>query len=135
MYRVSRVIAVQKGVRFFVTVWSSSLFYKKKTFDLKLLISLKNTKKINCFKTNESQKNADTLLIRLLFTKSQRETNIKKSFFVNAGAQKRWKSVGSGNTLPQYLPIPNNEFSVKFIFTWSVFVLPSTDKKAKSISF
>ena len=36
-------------------------------------------------------KNADTLLFLLLFSKSQREKNIEKTFFVSAGA---------GNTLP-----------------------------------
>ena len=33
-------------------------------------------------------KNADTLLFRLLFTKSQREKKIEKTFLASAGAQK-----------------------------------------------
>ena len=42
--------------------------------------------------------------------------------------------MGSGSTLPQYLPNPKSKFPVKFIFTKSIFVLPSTDKKAKTLS-
>ena len=45
-------------------------------------------------------KNADTLLFLLTFTKSQREKNIERTFFVSADAQKGWETAGSGNTLP-----------------------------------
>ena len=62
-------------------------------------------------------KNADTLLVLLLFTKSQREKYIGKTFFVSTGAQKGWETAGSGNILPQYLPNPKNKFPVLFIFT------------------
>ena len=62
-------------------------------------------------------KNADTLLFLLLFTKSQREKKIEKTFLASAGAQKRWKMADSGYNLPQYLPNPKNKFPVKFIFT------------------
>ena len=41
---------------------------------------------------------------------------------------------GSGNTLPQYLPNLKNNFPLKFIFTQSIYVLLSTDKKAKAMS-
>ena len=76
-----------------------------------------------------------TLLFLLLFTTGQREKNIEKTLFVSAGAQKRWKIAGSGGNLPQYLPSPKSKFPVKFIFTKSIFVLFSTDKKrAKTIS-
>ena len=34
-------------------------------------------------------KNANTLLLLLLITKSQREKHIEKTFFVGAGVQKR----------------------------------------------
>ena len=37
-------------------------------------------------------------------------------------------------TLPQYLPNPKSKFLVKIIFTQSIFILLSTDKKAKTIS-
>ena len=40
----------------------------------------------------------------------------------------------SGSTLPQYLPNPKSKSSVKSTFTWSIFVLLSNDKKAKTIS-
>ena len=53
---------------------------------------------------------------------------------MSAGAQKGWKTAGLGSILPQYLPNPKNEFPVKFTFTWTIFVLLSTDKKAKTIS-
>ena len=43
--------------------------------------------KINCFKTNEAKQKCDTFLLLLLFTKSQREKNVEKTFFVNAGVQ------------------------------------------------
>ena len=76
-------------------------------------------------------KNADTLLFLLLFTKSQREKNIQKTLFVSAGARKRWSS---GSTLPQYLPTPKTKFPVKFIFTLKYIVLLSNDKNAKTIS-
>ena len=46
-------------------------------------------------------KNANTLLLLLLITKSQREKHIEKTFFVGAGVQKRWRAAGSGNTLSQ----------------------------------
>ena len=59
----------------------------------------------------------DTLLFLLSFTKSQRDKNFERTFFINAGAQKGWKTVGSGNTLPQYIPNPKNKFPVKFVFT------------------
>ena len=62
-------------------------------------------------------KNADTLLFLLLFTTGQNEKNIEKTLFVNAGAQKSWKTAGSGSTLPQDLPNPESKFPVKFIFT------------------
>ena len=42
--------------------------------------------------------------------------------------------MSSGSTLPQYLPNPKSEIPVKFVFTWSIFVLLSNDKKAKTIS-
>ena len=62
-------------------------------------------------------KNADILLFLLLFTTSQHEKNIGRTLFVSAGTRKKWKTVGSGSTLPQYLPNPKNKFPVKFIFT------------------
>ena len=62
-------------------------------------------------------KNADTFLYQRLFTMGKREKNIEKTF-VSAGAQKRWKTAGSGNTLPQDLPNPKSKFPVKFIFTY-----------------
>ena len=62
-------------------------------------------------------KNADTLLSLLSFTKSQREKNIERSFFVSAVAQKAWETVGSGYNLPQYLPNPKNKFPVNFMNT------------------
>ena len=40
----------------------------------------------------------------------------------------------SGTTLAIYLPNPKNKFPVKFIFTYRIFVLLSTGKKAKRIS-
>ena len=48
--------------------------------------------------------------------------------------KKNWKTGGSGSNLPQYLPNSKNKFPVKIIFTQSIFVLLSTDKKAKTIS-
>ena len=48
----------------------------------------------------------------------QREKNIEKNtLFASAGAQKRWKTAGSGSTLPQYLRNPKSKFPAKFIFT------------------
>ena len=61
-------------------------------------------------------KNANTLLLLLLITKSQREKLIEKTFFVGAGVQKRWRAAGSGNTLSQYVPNKKNKFPLKFIF-------------------
>ena len=62
-------------------------------------------------------KNTDTLLFLPSFTKSQREKNINRTFFVSAGAQKGRETMGSRTTLPQYLPNSKNKFPVKFIFT------------------
>ena len=39
-------------------------------------------------------KNADTLLLILLFTKSQRKKKIAKTFLASAGAQKKVKNDG-----------------------------------------
>ena len=65
----------------------------------------------------KSDENADTLLFLLLFATGLREKDIEKTLFVRSGAQKRWKTAGSGSTLLQYLPNPKSEFLVKFIFT------------------
>ena len=62
-------------------------------------------------------KNANNVLFLWFFITGQREKNIKKTLFVSAGAQKRWKTAGSGNTLLQYLPNPKGKFPVTFIFT------------------
>ena len=72
-------------------------------------------------------KNADTLLFQLLFAKSQREKKNEKTFIASAGAQKRWKTVDSSYNLSQYLLNPKNKFPVKYIFTYSIFVLLSID--------
>ena len=52
-------------------------------------------------------KNADTLLFLLLFTKNQREKNMKKH---SLGVQmlKKDENGSSGYNLSQYLPIPKN---------------------------
>ena len=63
-------------------------------------------------------KNTDTFLYQRLFTMGKREKNIEKTLFLSAGAQKRWKTEGSGNTLPRDLPNPKSRFLVKFIFTY-----------------
>ena len=62
-------------------------------------------------------KNAGTLLFLLLFTKSLLEQNIKKTFFVSAGAQKRVKAACSGNTSPTFLPNPKYKSPVKCTLT------------------
>ena len=43
----------------------------------------------------------------------QHEKNIEKILFVSVGAKKRWKTVGSGSTLPQYLPNPRSRLTKK----------------------
>ena len=68
-------------------------------------------------------KNADTLLFLLSFTKCQRKKNVERKLLVSAGAQKGWERANLGTTLPQYPPNPENKFPVKFTFTWSIFVL------------
>ena len=83
-------------------------------------------------------KNAYSLLFVLLFIKSQREKKWKierwKKFSVSAGAQNRCKIVVSGKTLAQYLHNHKNKFPVKFIFAKIIYIILSTDKKAKTIS-
>ena len=98
------------------------------------MIQNKNIKKLFFPKPmkHNKKKNAETLLFLLSFTKTQREKNIERTFFVSAGAQKGWEIAGSGNTLQQYLSNPKNKFSVKFIFTLNIFVLLSTGKKART---
>ena len=66
---------------------------------------------------HNKNKNAETPLFLLSFTKSQRGKNIERTFFVSAGAQKGWETARSGTTLPQYLPNTKYKFPVKFIFT------------------
>ena len=73
-----------------------------------------------------NKKNTDTLLFLLLSTESK--------LFVSAGTQKGWRTVGSGNALPQYLPNFKNTIPVKSIFTLSISILLTSDKKAKTIS-
>ena len=58
----------------------------------------------------------------------------KKKIFASAGTQKGWRTVGSGNALPQYLPNFKNTIPVKSIFTLSISILLASDKKAKTIS-
>ena len=77
-----------------------------------------------------NKKNTDTLLFLLLSTESQCE----KKIFASAGTQKGWRTVGSGNALPQYLPNFKNKIPVKSIFTLSISILLASDKKAKTIS-
>ena len=57
-------------------------------------------------------KNADTLLFLLLFTKSQRKKKIEKTFLASAGAQKKVKKDDSGYNLSQYLPNPKNKIHI-----------------------
>ena len=63
-----------------------------------------------------------------------KKKNEKKKLFVSAGTQKGWRTVGSGNALPQYLPNFKNTIPVKSIFTLSMSILLTSDKKAKTIS-
>ena len=65
----------------------------------------------------KNNKNADTFLFPLWFTKCHRKKSIERTFFVCAGTQKGWETVSSGTTLPKYLPNPKNEFPVKIMFT------------------
>ena len=82
-----------------------------------------------------NKKNTYTLLFLLLSTESQCEKKMKKKkLFVSAGTQKGWRTVGSGNALPQYLPNFKNTIPVKSIFTLSMSILLTSDKKAKTIS-
>ena len=83
-----------------------------------------------------NKKNTDTLLFLLLSTESkcEKKKKWKKKLFVSAGTQKGWRTVGSGNALPQYLPNFKNTIPVKSIFTLSISILLASDKKAKTIS-
>ena len=49
---------------------------------------MKNLEKLIASKPMKHNKNADTLLCLLTFTKSQGEKNIERTFFLSAGAQK-----------------------------------------------
>ena len=61
--------------------------------------------------------------------------NIEKTLSLRVQAlEKGEKQRVYGSTLRQYLPNPISKFPVKFTFTYSIFVLLSTDKKAKTIS-
>ena len=62
-------------------------------------------------------KNADIFLFLLSLTVGQRKKNTEKALLLSAGAQTRWKTVGSGTALPQYLPNSKSKFPVKLIFT------------------
>ena len=105
------VIISSSLLLFFFEVWSKATHFNEKYIE------------INVSKPMKHNKNVDMLLFLLLLTKNQFEKNIAKTLFVSTGAQKRWKAAGSGNTLPQYLPNQKNRFSVKCIFTWSIFAL------------
>ena len=78
---------------------------------------MKNIQKLIVSKPVKLNKNANTLLFLALFSMGQYEKNIEKRLFVSAGAQKSWKTLVTGSTLPQYLPNPKSKFPVKFIFT------------------
>ena len=49
---------------------------------------MKNMQKLTVLKVTKHNKNADTLLSLLSFTKCQHEKNTDGTFFVSAGAQK-----------------------------------------------
>ena len=66
---------------------------------------MKNIWKLIVSKPMKRNKNADTFFFLLLLTRSER-------FFVSAGAQKRWRAAGSGNTLLQSLPNPKNKSKI-----------------------
>ena len=76
-----------------------------------------------------------TLSFLLLFTKIQCEENIEKTF-VRTGAQKVWRTAGSGDTLPQYLPNSKNKFPVKISYLCKVSLSywQKLTKKQKKIS-
>ena len=59
-------------------------------------------KKFICFKVSD----ADSVFFLLLFVTGLRKRNASIPLFVSAGAQKRWKTVYSRSTLPQYLANP-----------------------------
>ena len=77
---------------------------------------MKNIWKSIVSKPVKHSKNVDTLLFLLSFTKRQSEKNIERTLLVSE-AQKGWESTGSGTSLPQYLPDPENKFPVKLLFT------------------
>ena len=80
---------------------------------------MKNIQKLIVSKPMKYNKSADTRhpSVPTVIYYGSTWKNIEKTLFVSAGAQKRWKTAGSGITLPWYLPIPKSKFPVKFIFT------------------
>ena len=114
--RVSQNTTLQKTVRVF--------FNCQYFFIFKRISMIQNNSFLwkmykNQLFQNQWIKTKYTLLFLLLFTTGQRGKRIKKkkTLFVSAGTQKRWKTAGSGKTLPQYLPNPKSKFPLKFIFT------------------
>ena len=77
-------------------------------------------------------KNADTVLFLLSFTKSKREKNVERTFSVTPDAQKGWETADSGNTLPQYLSNPKNIFRVNlYIYVKYICLTFNLQKKQK----
>ena len=65
---------------------------------------MKNIEKLVVSNPTKHEKNGDTRLFLLFFTKNQHEKYIEKyiekTFLVSGHAQKSSETVGSGNTLP-----------------------------------
>ena len=61
---------------------------------------MKNIEKLVVSNPTKHEKNGDTRLFLLFFTKNQHEKYIEKTFLVSGHAQKSSETVGSENTLP-----------------------------------
>ena len=89
---------LHKSVSAFFVIVSGSLFAEEQVSS-KTTHFYKKYMKLIISKPMKNEKNADSLLFLLLFTKKVKK-NIEKSFLAYTGARKRWKTADSGNTLP-----------------------------------
>ena len=76
-----------------------------------------------------------TSFVPTVVSYGQREKYIEKNIICECRRSKKGeKAVGFESTLPHFLTNPKGKSAVRFIFIYSIFVLLSTDKKAKTIS-
>ena len=110
-----KTLLYKRVYAFFVIV--SSRFFKKRISLIQNNSFLWKTYKNQLFQNQWNITKTRTCFCYYCYFLRVNVKKIEKTLFLSAGAQKRWKTAGSGSTLQQYLPNPKTKFPVKLIFT------------------